>query len=224
MLELFQITGSAASPLAPRSRRPASRVRDGRRPSAPSRRGAGLRGREPVATRARAPRRRRRRLRDRGRAALPRRAAAGPAGSARCRASRAAAELLRWILWLSNTLHHAYVPLDAPQFLTDDHRGPRGDRAQGARRSSARYGALPRRRARRTARGASARRSPSPTSTSTCSRAGRTTARRGSAAPPSRTHFARVGARPAIARARALDDLDERLLRYHPELRAGKPL
>ena len=35
-------------------------------------------------------------------------------------------------------------------------------------------------------------------------------------------HYARVGARPAIARARQLDDLDHRLLRFHPELRGGK--
>ena len=35
-------------------------------------------------------------------------------------------------------------------------------------------------------------------------------------------HYARVGARPAIARARELDDLDERLLRHHPELRGGR--
>jgi glutathione S-transferase len=35
-------------------------------------------------------------------------------------------------------------------------------------------------------------------------------------------HYARVGARPAIARARELDDLDERLIRFHPELRGGK--
>jgi glutathione S-transferase len=34
-------------------------------------------------------------------------------------------------------------------------------------------------------------------------------------------HYARVGARPAIARARELDDLDESLLRHHPELRGG---
>jgi glutathione S-transferase len=34
-------------------------------------------------------------------------------------------------------------------------------------------------------------------------------------------HYSRVGARPAIARARELDDLDERLLRHHPELRGG---
>jgi len=35
-------------------------------------------------------------------------------------------------------------------------------------------------------------------------------------------HYARVGARPAIARARELDDLDERLIRFHPDLRGGK--
>jgi glutathione S-transferase len=37
-------------------------------------------------------------------------------------------------------------------------------------------------------------------------------------------HYERVGARPAIARTRALDDLDERLIRHHPELRAGRPV
>jgi glutathione S-transferase len=37
-------------------------------------------------------------------------------------------------------------------------------------------------------------------------------------------HYARVGERPAITRARALDDLDERLLRHHPDLRGGKPV
>ena len=74
-------------------------------------------------------------------------------------------------------------------------------------------------------RGASETSSPSPTSTSTCSRAGRATrtATR-SAATPLAAHYERVGARPAIARDRELDDLDERLLRHHPELRAGKPI
>jgi hypothetical protein len=33
-----------------------------------------------------------------------------------------------------------------------------------------------------------------------------------------------VGALPGVARARELDDLDERLKRYHPELRGGQPL
>jgi glutathione S-transferase len=39
-----------------------------------------------------------------------------------------------------------------------------------------------------------------------------------------RAHYERVGGRPAVVRSRALDDLDERLLRYHPELRAGQPV
>jgi glutathione S-transferase len=37
-------------------------------------------------------------------------------------------------------------------------------------------------------------------------------------------HFARVGERPAIARARELDDLAPDFQRHHPELRGGKPL
>ena len=37
-------------------------------------------------------------------------------------------------------------------------------------------------------------------------------------------HYERVGARPAVVRARELDDLDERQIRYHPELRAGQPI
>ena len=41
---------------------------------------------------------------------------------------------------------------------------------------------------------------------------------------PVQEHFRRVGARPAIARARALDDLDADFQRNHPELRGGKPI
>jgi glutathione S-transferase len=132
------------------------------------------------------------------------------------------AELLRWVLWLSNTLHHAYVPMDAPRFLTDDHTGLEGIGRRGLEKLGA-YGAY-----------------------LEGELAGRTwclgeafsvadiylymlkgwenygEARLGGAALED--HFARVAARPAIGRARALDDLDERLLRHHPELRAGKPL
>jgi glutathione S-transferase len=39
-----------------------------------------------------------------------------------------------------------------------------------------------------------------------------------------REHYRRVGERPAVVRSRELDDLDERQLRYHPELRAGQPV
>jgi len=128
-------------------------------------------------------------------------------------------ELLRWILWLSNTLHHAYVPMDAPQFLTDDPAGHAGIGRRGLEKL-ARYGDY-----------------------LESELAGRTwcldatfsvadlylymlkgwesygEARLGGAAVEA--HYARVGARPAVARARELDDLDERLLRHHPELRAG---
>jgi glutathione S-transferase len=40
--------------------------------------------------------------------------------------------------------------------------------------------------------------------------------------PAVQAHYARVGARAPIARTRALDDLDERLLRHHPGQRAGR--
>jgi glutathione S-transferase len=132
------------------------------------------------------------------------------------------AELLRWILWLSNTLHRAYVPMDAPQFLTDDPAGHEGIGRKGLA-NLARYGDF-----------------------LEGELAGRTwcldeafsvadiylymlkgwenygEARLGAAELDA--HYARVGARPAIARTRALDDLDDRLLRYHPELRAGTPI
>jgi glutathione S-transferase len=39
-----------------------------------------------------------------------------------------------------------------------------------------------------------------------------------------REHYRRVGERPAVVRARELDDLDERLIRHHPELRGGRPI
>jgi glutathione S-transferase len=39
-----------------------------------------------------------------------------------------------------------------------------------------------------------------------------------------REHYRRVGERPAVVRSRELDDLDERQIRHHPELRAGQPV
>lgn len=42
--------------------------------------------------------------------------------------------------------------------------------------------------------------------------------------PALAAHYARVAAVPGVVRARELDDLDERLMRHHPELRGGKPL
>ena len=131
--------------------------------------------------------------------------------------------LLRWVTWLADTLHSAYHPLDAPRFLSDDPAGHDGIRLKG--------------RANLDAHGAYLERELT----------GRTwcLGDEFSAAdiylymlkgwenysdgyllggPNLAAHYERVGARPAISRARALDDLDERLLRYHPDLRAGQPV
>ena len=132
-------------------------------------------------------------------------------------------ELLRWVMWLSNTLHRAWRPVDAPQYLTGDPAGHDGIRSKGLEELAG-YGAYLEHElaVRLWCLG------------DTFSVAdvylymlkgwenysdGR---RLGGEALDA--HYARVGARPAIARARELDDLDERLIRYHPEFRGGKPI
>ena len=132
------------------------------------------------------------------------------------------AELLRWILWLSNTLHHAYVPIQSPRFLTEDSAAWEGIGRRGREKLAAHGRYLEAELADR----------------AWCLGDAFSVAdiylymlkgweSYGDAVLGGEhvaTHFARVGARPAIARARELDDLDERLLRHHPELRAGKPI
>jgi glutathione S-transferase len=131
---------------------------------------------------------------------------------------------LRWLSWLGNALHAAYQPVDVPHHLTDDPAGHDGIRRKG-REALEELG----------------------------QRLGEELDGRewclgdrysvadiylymlvgwqsyvedgyllGGEAVQS--HYARVGARPAIARTRELDDLDERLVRHHPELRGGKPV
>ena len=132
-------------------------------------------------------------------------------------------ELLRWVTWLADTLHDAYHPLDAPRFLTDDSVGYSGIERKGRDRLDA-YGAY---------------------LEHELADGGWCVGDRFSVADiylymlkgwenytegyvlggeALAAHYARVGARPAIARTRALDDLDERLLRHHPELRAGEQI
>ena len=126
----------------------------------------------------------------------------GPRARAAARASRAAGALLRWVTWLSNTLHGAFHPLDAPRFLTDDPAGHEGIGRKGRERLDA-HGAYLEARAHGAERGASATSSRSPTSTSTCSRAGRATPTATSLGGEQlAAHYERVGARPAIARTR----------------------
>ena len=75
-------------------------------------------------------------------------------------------DMLRWVTWLANTLHSAYQPLNAPRYLTDEAVGHDGIARKGREKLDA-HGAYlgaswP------AGSGASATRSPSPTSTSTC--------------------------------------------------------
>jgi glutathione S-transferase len=134
------------------------------------------------------------------------------------------APYLRWLAWLGNTLHDAYQPVNVPHHLTDDPAGHDGIRRKGREQLDALGRYLD------------------------AELAGREwcLGDRFSVADiylymlvgwqsyveggyvlggdPVQSHYARVGARPGIARARELDDLDERLIRYHPELRGGKPI
>jgi glutathione S-transferase len=131
--------------------------------------------------------------------------------------------LLRWVTWLADTLHGAHGPLDAPQRQTDDGVGLEGIRAKARERLDA-YGAyLEQELAGRmwclgddfSAADIYLYMLKGWDSYSTAYTLG---------GEHVAAHYARVGARPAIARTRELDDLDERLQRHHPELRAGKPV
>ena len=131
--------------------------------------------------------------------------------------------LLRWVTWLADTLHDAYHPTTAPRFLTDDPAGYDGIQLKGRAKLAANGTYLEH----------------ELTGRMWClgdefsvadiylymlkgweNYSEDTTLGGENLA----AHYERVGARPAIARTRELDDLDERLLRYHPELRAGKPI
>lgn len=137
--------------------------------------------------------------------------------------SPARGEYLRWVTWLANSLHAIWQPVNAPRFLSDDPAGHGGIRAKGLEQLEAAGSYLER----------------ELTGREWC--VGDTFSvadiylymlkgwesysdghRLGGEAVEA--HYARVGSRPAIVRTRELEDLDERLLRYHPELRAGVPI
>jgi glutathione S-transferase len=133
-------------------------------------------------------------------------------------------DLLRWVTWLANTLHPIWWPLQIPGHLTTDPGGEAGISARGRERVAAAGDYLE------------------------VELDGREwcVGERFSVADVYlymltgwqhynqdgttlggsnlQAHYERVGRRPAIARTRELDDLDERLQRLHPELRGGKPV
>ena len=133
-------------------------------------------------------------------------------------------DLLRWLAWLANTLHAIWWPLQVPGFLTTDDDGVEGIAAAGRRKVVA-AGAYLEAELQRKEWCLGERFSVADvylymlTGWQHYNEDG---TRLGRAAV--QEHYARVGARPAIARARALDDLDERLMRFHPELRGGTPV
>jgi len=132
-------------------------------------------------------------------------------------------DLLRWVIWLANTLHAVWHPITAPHFLSDDPPAHESIRVRGLEGLN-RHGAY-----------------------LEAELEGREWCLgdrfsvadlylymlKGweSYARPIRlggerldAHYRRVGDRPAIRRTRALDGLDERLQRHLPELRDGMPL
>jgi glutathione S-transferase len=131
--------------------------------------------------------------------------------------------LLRWVTWLADTLHGAYHPLDAPRFLTGDPAGHEGIRLKGREKLDA-HGAYLEREL--TGRTWCLGEEFSVADVYLYMLKGWESYSDGYTLGGDRlaAHYERVGARPAIARTRELDDLDERLLRYHPELRAGQPV
>jgi glutathione S-transferase len=135
------------------------------------------------------------------------------------------ADLLRWVTYLANTIHGIWMPIQSPGwYFTDDPAGVPGIERKGRERLAAAGDYL---------EGQLAGREwclgdrfsvadiylYMLTGWQSYSEDGTTLG-----GANVQAHYARVGARPAIARTRALDDLDERLLRHHPELRGGKPI
>jgi glutathione S-transferase len=135
----------------------------------------------------------------------------------------ARADHYRWVTWCANTLHVGWWPIMAPQAFTADRDAGPGLAARG-REALARHG------------------------THLESWLGSHEWLAGDrpgvsdlyaymlvgwqsyydditlGGPAVADHHARVGALPGVARARERDDLDERLIRFHPDLRGGKPL
>ena len=129
-------------------------------------------------------------------------------------------ELMRWLTWLADTLHGAYVPVDSQGFLTDDPLGHDGIRRRGVEKLEI-YGAYLESQV---------------AASEWCLgdqfsvadiylymlkgwenySEGNVLGGRALSA-----HFERVGARPAIVRTREFDDLDERLIRFNPGMRGG---
>lgn len=130
-------------------------------------------------------------------------------------------DVYRWVMWTANTLHSAWWPLMMPSFMTTDESGAVGIRERGIT-NMAKHGAYL---------------DSQLAGKEWCLGDQFTVAdiylymlvgwqsfvddvQVGGA--PVQDHFARVAARPAIARARELDDLTPDFQRNHPDMRGGE--
>lgn len=133
------------------------------------------------------------------------------------------ADLLRWVAWFANVLHGSHQTLRSPQSYTDDPEGHEGVTRRGREKLTAHGDYLER----ELAGGAwclGDRFSVADIYLYMLKGWEHYTEGYVLGGEMLTAHYARVGARPAITRTRELDGLDERLMRYHPELRAGKPI
>lgn len=131
-------------------------------------------------------------------------------------------DLLRWVVYLANTVHNIHYPLLWPAFLATDEAAHEGVKAKG-REKFEQVGAHLESQLEGREWCAGDRFSVADIYLYMLK--GWEAYGSGHLGGPALdAHYARVGARPAMARARELDDLDEHLMRHHPELRGGEPV
>ncbi len=134
------------------------------------------------------------------------------------------ANLLRWVTYCANTLHTIWYPLQSPTLMTDGEGDTAGIERKGRQKLEAAGSYLERELEGREwclGNRFSVADIYLYMLTGWQSYSADGTQLGGQAV---QAHFARVGARSAIARTRKLDDLDERLQRFQPELRGGRPI
>ncbi len=135
----------------------------------------------------------------------------------------ARADLYRWVMWTANTLHTAWAPLFVPELLTDEETAFDGLRAK-ARTALERHGDHLERALAGREWLAGERFSVADISVFMLVGWQHAIADLVLGGPAVEARFTRVGARPGVTRARALDGLDDRLVRHDPHLRGGKPI
>ena len=136
----------------------------------------------------------------------------------------ARADHYRWITWCANTLHVGWWPIMAPFFYIGDDPGAAAALDAGGRRNILRAGDHLERWLDDHEWLAGDR--PGVSDIYAYMLVGWSNyyddIRLGG--PAVADHYRRVGALPGVARARGLDDLDDRLIRVHPDLRGGRPV